>query len=104
MWVVLTTPAEIEAVRLIHSRPKIRPQNKGKRVEDETAENRKTRTHIGDNGAETELWVCRASFKVERECNAIKYLESPCGYPVGTKDSWIRHMKNVHLGRVNRAA
>lgn len=101
---VLTTPAEIAAVRRIHPRPRIRPVNKGTRKDDDKTENRKTRTHIGDNGVETELWVCRASFKVKKGCRGIDYLESPCGYPVGTKDSWVRHLKDVHLGRVNRDA
>jgi hypothetical protein len=53
---VLRTPAETEAVRLIHHR-----QNKGRKKDDGASENR---SHIADNGAGTELWVCRASFKV----------------------------------------
>jgi hypothetical protein len=65
---------------------------------------RKVKTHIGEDGVETELWVCRALFKVHKGCGGIEYLEGPCGFPVGTRDSWVRHLKDVHLGRVNRGA
>jgi hypothetical protein len=99
---VFRSPAEIEAVRLIRPRPKIRSTKRKEEEDDELSENRKTRTHIGDNGIQTELWVCRTSFKVEKRCNAIKYLESPRSYPMGTKDSWVHHMKDVHLGEVGR--
>jgi hypothetical protein len=100
---VLRRPAEIAAVRQIHPKPNKRPKNKGTRKDDDD-DNRKVRTHIGEDGVETELWVCRALFKVRKGCGGIEYLESPCGYPVGTKDSWIRHLKDVHLGRVKRGA
>jgi hypothetical protein len=91
---LITTPTEIAAVRLVHPRRTAKPANKGK------SRSRETRSHIGEDGVKTELWVCRASFKVDE--GGVSYLASPCGMPVGTKDSWKRHLREKHFGRESR--